>query len=112
MNRTGRHLPTRSFAFTRTELVLVAGLLVTLALVAFPRIGSGRTSARVRTCESNVSLINRRLDMHFLQKGIYPENIKEFIKDEKLFPEGTPICPFGRDYRSGPETYRVKRHSH
>ena len=91
---------------------MVVLLLAILAYVALPRLSSSATSAKSLTCESNVSLINTRMDLQFLENGVWPQNLNEFGADTESFPGGLPECPFGNSYSMHEETHHVNPHSH
>ena len=103
---------THTRAFTLAELMVVVLILGALAFVAIPRISNGATSAKVQSCEFNVVLMNRLVELYHLQQGDWPQNYNKFSNDENYFPDGPPECPFGTTYSMDGGDHHINPHSH
>jgi prepilin-type N-terminal cleavage/methylation domain-containing protein len=101
--RTGR-------AFTLVELVVVVLILGVLAAIAIPRISQGNESSRIRACQTNVDLLNSRIEVYYIENEKWPQNLNKLVKE--YFPEGTPECPFGTNYEYDNDAHRVLEHTH
>ena len=99
-------------AFTLEDLLLVAMLLAILAIVATPEIGRSSSSARTRSCQFSVSLINKQADLHFIRTGVWPQDLSKFVTNTEYFKAGIPSCPFGLAYSATSDTHHVSPHSH
>ncbi len=91
---------------------MVVLILGALAFVAIPRISDGATSAKVQSCESNVVLMNRLVELYHVQQGDWPQNYNKFSNDENYFPDGPPECPFGTTYSMDGGNHHINPHFH
>ena len=112
MSRIKRHLNPRLRGFTRAQLLLLLLLLGVGVVAVGPRLGRGTSSAKLLTCQSNVALINSRLDFRHLQEGVWPQDLDIFVSNVKYFPEGQPKCPLGKGYELDTQTHHVRPHRH
>jgi prepilin-type N-terminal cleavage/methylation domain-containing protein len=103
---------TRTRAFTLVELMVVVLILGALAFVAIPRLTAGTTSAKIRSCESNVALMNRLAELYHQQKDAWPQNYNKFSTDTDYFPDDPPQCPFGMTYSMDGANHHINAHSH
>jgi len=85
-------------AFTLIELLVVVLILGALAFVGVPRIAQSSTTAKKNTCDSNVRMFNRMVELYNANTGDWPKNWNKFEDEEDYFPDGPPVCPFGDTY--------------
>ena len=99
-----------SRAFTLIEIVVVVLILGVLATISIPRMNQGNESSRIRACQTNVDLLNSRIEVYYIDNQQWPLNLNKVVKD--YFPDGTPECPFGTNYDYDKDRHRVLKHSH
>lgn len=99
-----------SRAFTLIEIIVVVLILGVLAAISIPRMSQGSESSRIRACQTNVDLINSRIEVYYIENEEWPLNLNKVVKD--YFPDGTPECPFGTTYQYDKDAHRVLEHSH
>jgi prepilin-type N-terminal cleavage/methylation domain-containing protein len=99
-------------ALTLVELVIVVLIIGTLAMVAVPRLSSSATNAKIKTCDTNVDLINTRIELFVASDDIWPTALSDIIQNTDCFPDGVPVCPFGAAYVMDGPTHRVVNHDH
>jgi prepilin-type N-terminal cleavage/methylation domain-containing protein len=99
-------------AFTLVELVMVVLILGALAFVAITRISTSAASAKAQSCESNVVLMNRMVELFYVQEGAWPQNYNKFSTNTDYFPDGPPECPFGTTYSMDGGNHHIHPHSH
>ena len=97
-------------AFTLVELVVVVLILGVLAAISIPRMSQGSESSRIRACQTNVDLLNSRIEVYYIENEKWPQNMNKLVK--AYFPDGTPECPFGTTYQYDKDAHRVLKHSH
>ncbi|MCP4455994.1 MAG: prepilin-type N-terminal cleavage/methylation domain-containing protein [Planctomycetes bacterium] len=112
MSNSRRVYSDHARAFTLVELMVVVLILGALAFVAIPRIGNSATTAKVQSCESNVVLMNRLVELYYTKKGDWPQNYNKFCNDTDYFPDGPPECPFGTNYSMDGGDHHINPHSH
>ncbi len=104
-------------AFTLVELLIVVLILGALAVIAVPRIVGASKSAKINACKTNVSLMNRQIELYHEVTGSWPQQLTDVTENTDYFPDGAPECPFGWVYRMRRpgmmgNTYRVIEHDH
>jgi len=103
---------TRTQAFTLVELMVVVLILGALAFVAIPRIGESTATAKINSCNTNISTINEQLELYNARTGDWPNNYTQFKIDTDYFPDGPPECPHGTAYMINNVLKRMIPHSH
>jgi hypothetical protein len=65
-------------------------------------------------CRMNVMMINKSVDLWYLQFSDWPQdNLADIARDREFFPNGVPRCPVdGSRYRLDPKSHRIAGHSH
>ncbi len=100
-------------AFTLVELVVIVLILGTLAFVVIPRVSQSADTAKQRTCETNIRLLDSAIERYHATHGTWPTGLWVITKDKDLFPDGSPKCPItGTDYSELSDDHRVKRSDH
>ncbi|MCF7974387.1 MAG: prepilin-type N-terminal cleavage/methylation domain-containing protein [Phycisphaerae bacterium] len=110
--RYSRACPARSRAFTLVELMVVVLILGALAFMAIPRIGQSVSNAKINTCNANIEIMNKQLELFKAQTGNWPQNYNKFSTNLDYFPDGPPQCPFGTGYKLDTGIYRIIAHNH
>jgi len=99
--------------FTLVELMIVVLILGALAAIAIPRIVGGAGSARARSCETNIDLINTQIELYYANTGSWPANLRTVTRDTAYFPDGEPVCPVtGNTYPNALVNNRVDASGH
>jgi competence protein ComGC len=100
--------------FKLLELLIVVIILATLAVFAIPRAADASKSAKIKTCNANVALINSQIELYRHKTGSWPNNLTDVTENPAHFPDGPPKCPFDEKYKMQKEhnRYRVIKHSH
>jgi len=88
----------KSRAFTLVELMIVVLILGVLTAIAIPRVTGGVFNAGVNACRKNVDIINSQIELYYSRTGIWPLNTGKIAEDPNYFPDGPPLCPFGKPY--------------
>ena len=101
----------RKKGFTLVELLIVVLILAALAAIAVPKIGASAANARIRACDTNISIINSQLELYEATTGDTPTAIGDVTGNTAYFPDGAPTCPFGTAYALGANGH-VTAHSH
>ncbi|MFC1782147.1 prepilin-type N-terminal cleavage/methylation domain-containing protein [Planctomycetota bacterium] len=106
----------KSRGFTLIEVLLVVLILSVLATLVIPRIAESSQDAKIAKCDTNVSALNRSIELYALRNGSYPTNQTEFenniLNDTDYFPHGSPVCPFETTYTYNAVTKTVAFHNH
>ncbi len=102
----------RKSGFTLVELLIVVLILAALAAIAVPRIGASAANARIRACQTNISIINSQLELYEAEEGVPPSDIDDVINSTNYFPDGPPACPFGVGYDIDAATGHVDASTH
>ena len=102
--------------FTLIELLLVVLILSVLASLVIPRIAESSKDAKIAKCDTNVSALNRSIELYALRIGSYPANQTAFesdvLNDTDFFPHGSPVCPFATVYTYNSVTKSVGFQNH
>lgn len=93
--------------FTLIELLIVVAILAALAAIAIPRITTSSATAKQNACDTNVDIMNTQIEMYYVDKGSYPDDLDDITSDPNYFPEGAPECPLDGDYTMDSGTHRV-----
>lgn len=101
----------RKRGFTLVELLIVVLILAALAAIAVPRIGASAANARIRACETNVSIVNSQIELYTANEGSAPAVIGDVTGNVAYFPDGAPVCPFATAYVIGANGH-VTPHAH
>jgi len=80
--------------FTLVELLIVVLILAALAAIAVPRIGASAANARIRACDTNISIINSQIELYEANEGVPPGVMTDVTNNTNYFPDGPPMCPF------------------
>jgi prepilin-type N-terminal cleavage/methylation domain-containing protein len=102
----------RKRGFTLVELLIVVLILAALAAIAVPRIGASAANARIRACETNISIINGQIELYTANEGVAPDDIDDVCLSTAYFPDGAPECPFGTPYAIDATTGHVDDSTH
>jgi competence protein ComGC len=106
----------KRIARTRVELIAVVMVLavVTLAAIAIPRMSRNSATARTKTCQTNVAMMNTQIELYYSENGSWPAALTDITSDPNYFPKGLPVCPAGGYYSIDDTTHRVScsTHSH
>ena len=108
------HLTRRVFlkaGFTLVELLFVVLILGTLASIIVPRVVSSATSAKTAKCRANVQMLNKQIELYYVQEGQWPDDIDVVTSDPDYFPHGVPVCPFNIPYSFDSELHTVPYHT-
>jgi general secretion pathway protein G len=69
--------------FTLIELLSVVLILGALAALVVPRVVGGAVRAKVTACRSNVSELNKQIEICYLQEGEWPSDLDEITSNPK-----------------------------
>ncbi len=83
--------------FTLVELLLVVAILAVLAGVVVPRVLDYRKQARLSECKTNISNLERSIELYRFTEEALPTAIGD-ITTTTYFPHGAPVCPYGPAY--------------
>lgn len=94
--------------FTLVELLVVILILTALIVIALPRYFHAVYRARVRGCQSQITIINTAIQAFEARNHRYPTSIEEMC--ESTAPASVvapplqemPVCPFGVPYELVP----------
>ncbi len=98
----------RNMASSLIELLVVVLILGTLTFVAIPRFSRSSTQAKLSACQYSRDIIQRQLEMYFINTGTWPPGYYVFSNNKDYFPDGPPACPFGVQYRINQNRHRVR----
>ena len=98
--------------FTLVELMIVVLILGALTTIAVPRIMGGATIARTNACKTNIKMMNKQIELYYQNEGTWPLNFNDLTKDPNYFPDGSPVCPFGKPYTIHGLKHRIEEHNH
>jgi competence protein ComGC len=89
-----------SSAYTHIETIAIVMtvIVVTLAVVTFPRMSRNSNVARIRACQTNIDMINTQIEVYYSENDSWPVALKNIIDDPNYFPKGAPVCPAGGIY--------------
>ena len=79
--------------FTLVELMLVVLILGALTTIAVPRIMGGSTTAKINACRANINMLNSKIELYYVNEGVWPSSLADVEKDPNYFPDGEPQCP-------------------
>ena len=107
-------LPARrnQYGFTLGELLIVGVILVAVAFILVPRVGSTANGSKIQVCRTNVKIINSQVERFFANEGRWPASWGSFQNRPLYFDENPPECPFGSNYTMSNETHRAAYHKH
>lgn len=96
-------------ARTRIELLAIVMILaaVTVAAIAIPRMSRNSAAARARVCQSNVGMMNTRIEAYCSENGSWPVALTDITNDSNYFPRGAPSCPASGYYSIDNITHRA-----
>jgi competence protein ComGC len=96
-------------ARTQVELIAIVVIVVavTLAAIAIPRMSRNSAAARTRTCQTNVGMMNTRIEAYYSENGSWPAAMTDITNDSNYFSNGAPACPAGGNYSIDGTTHRV-----
>ena len=99
------------------ELLLVVMILGLLAIVTVPRLASVAGDSQANTCRQNIAIIDSQIELWATRNDSrYPQTHEEFVehilKNEDVFPDKAPTCPYGQAYTYDPAKGRIVPHNH
>lgn len=77
--------------FTLIELLIVVIILGILAMLAIPRFMANRGIAELKTCASNMRLIDDAAERYAFEQGADPSGIQDLV--DKKYLKAVPACP-------------------
>jgi prepilin-type N-terminal cleavage/methylation domain-containing protein len=92
---------------TLIELLVVVVILGVLAAIAVPRLSQSATTAKLRTCQTNVDTINTQIELYYSNNDDWPADLPTITEDPNYFPDEAPSCPSGGTYTMDSGTHRV-----
>lgn len=92
---------------TLIELLVVVVILGVLAAIAVPRLSQSATTAKLRTCQTNVDTINTQIELYYSNTDDWPADLPTITEDPNYFPDEAPSCPSGGTYTMDSGTHRV-----
>ena len=78
---------------TLIELLIVVLILAALSAVAIPRISQSAAKANIRSCATNIAILNSAIERYYVTNGSFPADLLTVTKDTAYFPDGQPLCP-------------------
>lgn len=96
--------------FTFVEMLVVVLILGALAAIAIPRVTNASKAAKDRTCQTNIDLMNRQIELYHFAAGVWPQRLSDVTGNADYFPDGPPECPFQRSYEMSSSNYHVIEH--
>ena len=92
-----------SKGFTLIEMLVVVVIIAVLVAISIPALFRSVTDARTRACASNIRNIESAAALYASQNnGVYPNEdgfgVPAFSAMLQFFPDGAPVCPWGRAY--------------
>lgn len=100
--------PAARGGFTLVELLVVILILTALMVIALPRYFHAVYRARVRGCQSQITIINTATQAFEARNHCHPQTIEEMCEptapDWVVAPplQEMPLCPFGQPYELVP----------
>jgi general secretion pathway protein G len=82
----------RTSGFTLLELMIVMGLIVTLAGVGLTMYGNSTTRAREAVLKEDLFRMRDALDQYYADKHTYPPSLDALVTDKYL--RAVPVDPF------------------
>lgn len=97
---------------TLIELLIVVLILAALSAIAIPRISRSASSAKAKSCATNIDILNSAIELYNADHGEYPTDLTTITSDINLFPE-VPECPFTEAvYNPTLVNYRINETDH
>ena len=87
--------------FATLEVILMIVVIGILATVAVPRFTDVTTKANTAKIQSDLTTIDTAIQIYYMEKGKYPENINTDLKDYLM---DIPKPPTGSAYINGTST--------
>ncbi len=90
--------------FTLIELLIVIVILGLLASLVAPEMLGKVDDSRIKTAQTQMSMLETSLNTYRLDMGNYPESLDELLASDKpnwagpYFPKEVPPDPWGNDY--------------
>ena len=78
--------------FTLVELLMAVAIIAVLAGVVVPRVLDYRNQARLSECESNISNMERLVEVFKFETEALPTVLDTDIRNSTNFPHGLPTC--------------------
>jgi competence protein ComGC len=104
----------RRTAHTRVELTVIVMILavVTLVVIAIPRMSRNSATAKARACQTNIATINTQIEVYYSENNSWPTALTDITNDPNYFPNGAPACPAGGIYSINGTTHHVSCNIH
>lgn len=83
---------TRAAGFTLMELMIVMGLIVTLAGIGLSVYGNSVTRAREATLKEDLFRMRDAIDQYYADKNTYPPSLEALVTEKYL--RSVPVDPF------------------
>ena len=84
-------------SFSLVELLIAVQILGALAAIAIPKLTGSSQTTKVNVCTSNIKIINKQIELYYINTGLWPNNLTKVTKDTDYFPDGEPTCPVTGD---------------
>ena len=99
---------------TLLELVAAIAIVLVLAAIVLPRLGTASASAKRRACEANRRNLEVQARLWYRTKGSWPAaNLSDLGANASFLPEGVPVCPVdGAAYTLDASTHQILGHGH
>ena len=78
---------------TLIELLIVVLILAALSAIAVPRISQSAVQAKIRSCATNIAVLNSAIERYYVTNGDFPDDLRDVSRDRNYFPDGPPKCP-------------------
>ena len=88
----GKSIPKRLRGITLIELLFVVAILATLVAIAVPNYRNSLKKSQVGMAISDISLLEKEIDLYFLEAGKFPDSLDDIGR-------GNFLDPWGRPYR-------------
>ena len=89
--------PRSSAGFTLIESMLVVGLIVALAAIAFPKYSAYRDRAKAFQAAHDIAAMTAIIRNHWTEARAYPESLDEVHLTGRLDPWGSPYVYYNVD---------------